>query len=113
MLLTGTNKEDVVKNPKDASHKKSILILKTNKEEGLLPDMTKNFLFIELSKKTLNEMYILCNDIFFRLLTQNAQQSYTSGPISKELMEKFPNFLSYFYVALRCEEGKTRLPQSL
>ena len=58
MLLIGTNKEVVVKNTKGPSHKKSILILKTNKEEGLLPDMIKNFLFIELSKKTLNEMYI-------------------------------------------------------
>ena len=48
-----------------ASHKKSIFILKTNKEEVLLPDMTKNFSFIELSKKTLNEMYNPCNDIFF------------------------------------------------
>ena len=70
MILIGTNKEQVVINPKEASRKKSILILKTNKEEGLVPDMTKNFLFIELSRKTLNEMYILCNDIFFPLLSQ-------------------------------------------
>ena len=111
MLLIGTNKEVVVINPKDASRKKSILILKTNKEEGLLPDMTKNFLFIELSKKTLNEMYILCNDIFFPLLTQNVQQPDTSELISKELMEKFHNFLSHFYVALGHTEGKTRLPE--
>ena len=37
MLLIGTNKEVSVNNPKGPSHKKSILILKTNKEEGLLP----------------------------------------------------------------------------
>ena len=37
MLLIGTNKEVVVINPKVSSHKKSIFILKTNKEEGLLP----------------------------------------------------------------------------
>ena len=111
MLLIGTNKEQVVINPKDAGRKKSILILKTNKEEGLVPDMTKNFLFIELSKKTLNEMYILCNDIFFPLLTQNVQQPDTSELISKELMEKFHNFLSHFYVALGHTEGKTRLPE--
>ena len=89
MLLVGiTNKDLFIINPKD-SRKKSVLILKTNKEEGLLPDMTKNFLFIELSKKTLNEMYILCNDIFFPLLTQNVQQPDSSELISKELMEKF------------------------
>ena len=112
MLLIGaSNKEQVIINPKEASRKKSILILKTNKEEGLLPDMTKNFLFIELSKKTLNEMYILCNDIFFPLLTQNVQQPDTSELISKELMEKFHNFLSHFFVALGHTEGKTRLPE--
>ncbi len=69
MLLVSTNKDLVVLNQKDP-RKKTILILKTNKEEGLVPDMTKNFLFIELSRKTLNQMYILCNDIFFPLLTK-------------------------------------------
>ena len=49
MLLIGINKDVVVINPKDSGRKKSVLILKTNKEEGLLPDMTKNFLFIELN----------------------------------------------------------------
>ena len=58
-------------------------------------------------------MYILCNDIFFLLLTQHVQQPDISGPISKELMEKFPNFLSHFYVAFGHIEGKTRLPESL
>ena len=111
MILIGTNKEQIVINPKDASRKKTILLLKTNKEEGLLPDMTKNFLFIELSRKTLNEMYILCNDIFFPLLTQNVQQPDTSELISKELMEKFHNFLAHFYVTLGHTEGKTRLPE--
>ena len=110
MLLVSTNKDLVVLNQKD-TRKKTILILKTNKEEGLLPDMTKNFLFIELSRKTLNQMYILCNDIFFPLLTQNVQQPDTSELISKELMEKFHNFLSHFYVALGQTEGKTRLPE--
>ena len=42
-------------------------------------------------------MYILCNDIFFSLLTQNVQQPDTSEFISKELMEKFHNFLLHFY----------------
>ena len=110
MLLVSTNKDLVVLNQKDP-RKKTILILKTNKEEGLVPDMTKNFLFIELSRKTLNQMYILCNDIFFPLLTQNVQQPDTSELISKELMEKFHNFLSHFYVALGQTEGKTRLPE--
>ena len=71
MLLIGTNKEVVIINQKEVNHKKSILIVMTNKEEGLLPDLAKNFLFIELIKKTLNEMYILYNDIFFPLLSQN------------------------------------------
>ena len=37
MFLIGTSKEVVVIYQKDSSLQKSILILKTNKEEGLLP----------------------------------------------------------------------------
>ena len=58
--------------------------------------MTKNFLFIELSRKTLNQMYILRNDIFFPLLTENVQQPDISELISKELMEKYHNFYPIF-----------------
>ena len=42
MLLVSTNKDLIVLNQKDP-RKKTILVLKTNKEEGLVPDMTKNF----------------------------------------------------------------------
>ena len=45
MLLVSTNKDVIQLNQKDP-RKKTILILKTNKEEGLVADMTKNFLFI-------------------------------------------------------------------
>ena len=110
VIVFGMNKDQCILNPKD-HRRKAILLLKTNKEEELNEDMTKNFLFIELNKKVLDEMYILCKDVFFPMLTQSVQQSDTSELISKELMEKFHNFLSHFYVCLGHINGETRLPE--
>ena len=45
------------------------------------------------------------------MLTQSVQQGETSELISKELMEKFHNFLSHFYVCLGHINGETRLPE--
>jgi dynein heavy chain len=45
------------------------------------------------------------------MLTQNVQQGESSELISKELMEKFHNFLSHFYVALGHTKGETKLPE--
>ena len=110
VLLVGINRDAIVLNQRE-NRRKSILILKTNKEDGLNPDMTKNFLFVELNKKALNQMYVLCKDIFFPMLTQQVGQEGTSELISRELMEKFHTFLSHFYVALGQIEGKTKLPE--
>jgi dynein heavy chain len=110
MLTVGINRDAIQLNPKEG-RRKTILILKTNKEEGLVPDMSKNFLFIEIPKKVLDEMFVLCNDIFFPMLTENVQQADSSELISKELMEKFHNFLSHFYVTLGHMNGETRLPE--
>ena len=110
MLTVGINRDAIQLNPKEG-RRKTILILKTNKEEGLVADMSKNFLFIEIPKKVLDEMFVLCNDIFFPMLTENVQQADSSELISKELMEKFHNFLSHFYVTLGHMNGETRLPE--
>ena len=110
MLTVGINRDAIQLNPKEG-RRKTILILKTNKEEGLCSDMSKNFLFIEIPKKVLEEMFVLCNDIFFPMLTENVQQADSSELISKELMEKFHNFLSHFYVTLGHMNGETRLPE--
>lgn len=110
MLVLGMNRDMVAINPTD--HKKrSILILKTNKEDNLRDNMSENFLFVELSKKVLDEMYIICKDVFFPMLTQSVQQGDASELVSKELMEKFHDFLSHFYVCLGHISGETKLPE--
>ena len=97
-------------NPKDCK-KKSVLIVKANKETGLDEDMSKNFLFLDLaSKKVLEEMYDVCNEVFFPLLNQSVKNKGQSELISKELVEKFHNFLAHYYVCIGHKEGQTRLP---
>ena len=110
VIMGLSNKGQCILSPKD-NRRKSILIIKSNKEDELSPNMDDNFLFIELNKKILDEMYIICKDIFFPMLTQNVQQDESSELISKELMEKFHNFLSHFYVALGHTKGETKLPE--
>ena len=110
IIMGLSNKGQCILSPKD-NRRKSILIIKSNKEDELSPNMDDNFLFIELNKKILDEMYIICKDIFFPMLTQNVQQDESSELISKELMEKFHNFLSHFYVALGHTKGETKLPE--
>ena len=109
-IVFGINKDLCVINPKD-HRRKNILVLKSNKEETLSPDMEKNFVFLELNRKTLEELYTVCKDIFFPMLTQSVLNNESSELISKELMEKFHNFLSHYNVTLGHVVGETRLPE--
>ena len=88
VIVFGMNKDQCVLNPKD-HRKKAILLLKTNKEEELSEDMKQNFLFIELNKKVLDEMYILCKDILFPMLTQSVQQGETSEQYRRNSWRSF------------------------
>ncbi|MCQ2815633.1 MAG: AAA family ATPase [archaeon] len=105
-----SGKEKWIINQKE-NKKKSLLILKSNKERQLDPDLSKNFVFIELTKKALEEMYDICNDVFFPLLSQSVKNQDQSELISRELVEKFHNFLAHYYVFLGHKEGRTLLPK--
>lgn len=114
-LLIGAGKDNscVVCQNKDSFRKiqrKAVLILKTSREQPMSEDMHANFLFIELSKNILDQMYVICKDIFYPMLAQSVYQGDTSELISKELMEKFHNFLAHFYVILGHIKKKILLP---
>ena len=90
--------------------KKAVLILKTSREQPISEDMFQNFLFIEMSKNILEQMHLICKDIFYPMLAQSVYQGDSSELISKELMEKFHNFLAHFYVILGHIQKKIQLP---
>ena len=121
-LLLTTGKEPVViamdsKNKavlvyKDTKYtsKKAVLILRASKESIILGDADKHLVFIEMTRSILNQMYIICNDIFYPMLSHTVY-SGESELISKDLIEKFHNFLAHFYVCLGQINGKTLLPK--
>jgi dynein heavy chain len=111
-LILGLNKDNAVMvvHKETRYSKKAVLILKCNKEESLSEDLFQNFLFIELSKQMLDQMHVMCKDIFYPILSHTVYQDDTSELISKDLIEKFHNFLSRFYVCLGHIQGKTWLP---
>lgn len=91
------------------TNKKIILILKASKDNSAPDDSDKHLVFIEITKQMLEQMHIICKDIFYPMLTQTVYSGETEL-ISKDLMEKFHNFLSHFYVCLGQIKGKTLLP---
>jgi len=90
--------------------KKAVLILKTCKDDPLSIEMHHNFLFIEISKNTLEQMFIICKEIFYPMLSHSVYKGEGSELISKELVEKFHTFLANFYVCLGHIKGMTLLP---
>ena len=88
---------------------KTVLLLRASKETNLPEDLDKHIIFIEISKNMLEQMHVICKDIFYPMLTQTVY-SGESELISKDLMEKFHNFLAHFQVCLGQIKGKTILP---
>jgi dynein heavy chain len=91
------------------TNKKLILILRASKETQLPEELDKHLVFIEITKNMLEQMYIVCKDIFYPMLNQTVYSGETEL-ISKDLMEKFHNFLAHFYVCLGQRKGNTLLP---
>ena len=90
--------------------KKAVLILKSSKENSFNPDLYQNFIFVELSKNVLDQMFTICKEIFYPMMAHSVYQGENSELISKDLMEKFHNFLAHFYVFLGHVKKKTLLP---
>lgn len=111
-LVLGLNKDSaVIVVQKDVRYvKKAVLILKTCKDESLSHEMHQNFLFIEMAKNTLEQLFIICKEIFYPMLSHSVYKGEGSELISKELVEKFHTFLANFYVCLGHIKGMTQLP---
>jgi len=60
-LIVGLNKDgNLIKIKKESRYvKKTVLILKACKEDPLSEDMDQNFIFIELSKNILDQIYVI------------------------------------------------------
>jgi dynein heavy chain len=92
--------------------KKSLLIIKTvkNDQGGFPTGIDKEIVFMEITKPIIQNLYNACTEIFLPILGNPLNQIGWSDLVSKDLMEKFHQFLSQTYVTMGQVGGRTMLP---
>lgn len=70
----------------------------------------KQVIFVEMTKKVLENLYGHFNEIYMPILSHPANQEGCSELMAKDLIEKFSNYLAQVYVTIGLVEGKTLLP---
>lgn len=65
---------------------------------------------MEIKKGVLENMSIICKDVFLPILSNPLNQEDWSDLLSKDLMDKFNHFLAQVYVTIGQVRGKTLLP---
>lgn len=101
-------------------NKKRLLVIKARSAQGdpeegeelvAFPTGIENeVIFMELTNKTLANLYSTCQEIFLPVLGNPLNQIGWSDLVSKDLMDRFHQFLANTEVTLGLVEGKTNLP---
>lgn len=67
-------------------------------------------IFMELNKQILENLHMICNEVFMPVLGNPLNMVGWSDLVSKDLMDKFHGFLAHTYVTIGCVKGRTLLP---
>ena len=70
----------------------------------------KELVFMELNKNILENMYLLCNEVYMPVMSNPLNMAGWSDLVSKDLMDKFHGFLAHLYVTIGLVNRKTLLP---
>jgi dynein heavy chain len=84
--------------------KKCLLILKTRFGNDV-PEITEanvnsEIIFMDFNKKILENLYLLCNEVYMPVLGNPLNMIGWSDLVTKDLMDKFHVFLAHTYVTL-------------
>jgi len=93
--------------------RKALLIIKARpetKESGFPNGIEKEVVFMELNRPILENLYNTCFEVFLPVLGNPMNQIGWSDLVSKDLMEKFHQFLAHTYVTIGQIKGRTLLP---
>jgi len=94
--------------------KKALLILKTRSgpddPEITEENVDKEVIIMEINRKILENLYLICNEIYMPVLGNPLNMIGLSELVTKDLMDKFHVFLAHTYVTLGQVEGRTMLP---
>lgn len=73
-------------------------------------NVQKEVCVIEIKKGVLENLSIICKDVFLPILSNPLNQADWSDLVSKDLMDKFNQFLAQVYMTIGMVNGKTLLP---
>jgi len=73
-------------------------------------NMRKELCFIEIKKSVLENLSVICKEVFLPIFSNPENQKDWSELVSKDLMDKFNHFLAQVYVTTGQIKGRTLLP---
>ncbi len=99
--------------PLSSIKKKALVIFKAKMENDLeLTDhnIQKEVCVIEIKKGVLENLSVICKDVFLPIISNPLNQAGWPDLVSKDLIDKFNHFLAQVYVTLGQINGRTLLP---
>jgi dynein heavy chain len=73
-------------------------------------NVDKEVIFMEINKQILENLYLVCNEVYMPVLGNPLNMVGWSDLVSKDLMDKFHVFLAHTYVTIGQVKGRTLLP---
>jgi len=90
--------------------KKGIIGLRLSHDPLTQETISRKIIFIEMTRQVLEHLYGHFKEIYMPVLHNTANQADWPDIVTKDLMEKFNNYLAQVYVTLGLIKGKTLLP---
>ena len=75
-----------------------------------MANIEEEIIFMELNKQILENLHLICNEVFMPVLGNPLNMVGWSDLVSKDLMDKFHGFLAHTYVTIGQVKGRTLLP---
>jgi dynein heavy chain len=75
-----------------------------------MKNIDEEVIFMELNKQILENLHLICNEVFMSVLGNPLNMVGWSDLVSKDLMDKFHGFLAHTYVTIGQVKGRTLLP---
>jgi len=73
-------------------------------------NVNEEVIFMELNKNSLENLFLLCNEVYLPVLGNPLNVMDMSELVSKDLMDRFHVFLAHTYVTIGQVKGRTQLP---
>ena len=94
--------------------KKVLLILRARSKKDVgeinADNIDKEVIFMEINRQILENLYLVCNDVYMPVLGNPLNMIGWSDLVSQDLMDRFHVFLAHTYVTIGQVKGRTLLP---